>query len=322
MDAIIQVEQLSYAYGPRLALDQLSFEARPGEVLGLLGPNGAGKTTTVRLLNGLLAPSGGEMRLLGLNPALQGDAVRRHTGVLTETPALYERLTASQNLHFFGVLAGMPAADLNARRQELLAFFELSERADQRVATYSKGMKQRLALARTLLHRPQILFLDEPTAGLDPEAAQRVHELVESICRKNGQTVVLCTHNLVEAERLCDRMVILDQGRLLAFGSLSQLRQQLVSGIWVEVTLLQALTPENAARAAALPGVLQAHSLDALHWRFQVQDQTCVPLLASGLVAEGAALLSFLPRQVSLEEIYFQLQRDHRMAHSEVQDEP
>jgi ABC-2 type transport system ATP-binding protein len=161
---------------------------------------------------------------VGLDPVTQDDQVRRQTGVLTETPALYERLTAHQNLDFFATLAGMPAAARNERVNELLGFFDLTGRAGEKVGTYSKGMKQRLALARALLAEPPLLFLDEPTSGLDPEAAAQVNDLIESIHQQNGQTVVLVTHNLYDAQRLCERVVIMNHGRLLALGTLEKLR--------------------------------------------------------------------------------------------------
>src|SRR5688572_7276528 len=167
MTHAIQVEGLSRTFGGLKAVDAVSFTVEPGEVFGLLGPNGAGKTTLVRLLNGVLAASAGTARVLGYDPATQGDAIRARTGVLTEQPALYERLTAPDNLRFFGTLYGVAEADLPRRVDELLATFDLSARAKERVGGYSKGMKQRLALARTLIHQPELLFFDEPTAGLD-----------------------------------------------------------------------------------------------------------------------------------------------------------
>lgn len=321
MEAVVQVDQLCYRYGERQAVDRVSFDARPGEVLGLLGPNGAGKTTTVRLLNGLLQPESGQLRVLGFDPVAQGCELRRQTGVLTETPALYERLTARQNLSFFGTLSGMKAGDLQTRIDALLSFFELDERADQRISTFSKGMKQRLALARALLHRPRMLFLDEPTSGLDPEAAQRVHELVETICRQNGQTVLLCTHNLVEAQRLCDRLVIMDRGQVLAFGSLAELRQRLMPGIWVEVALLRPMSATAAEHLSQVGGVMQAQLQADDNWLFRVEEERNVPALAAQLVGMGADLLSLMPRQVSLEEIYFKVQRGGRQPQEEVQNE-
>ena len=323
MDPVVQVNNLRYLYGEHLAVDYLNFEASHGEVLGLLGPNGAGKTTTVRLLNGLLEPSYGELRVLGLNPVAQGCDLRRQTGVLTETPALYERLTAHQNLAFFGTMAGMDAAAREVRIKELLDFFGLSARAGDQVSTYSKGMKQRLALARALLHDPQILFLDEPTSGLDPEAAQSVQELIESVSRQNGQTVLLCTHNLLEAERLCDRLVILDHGRLLAFGNLDELRKRFAPGLWVSIGFLNPLHPGDAIfkELSAFPGVLDITPESEHSWTLRVAEEAVIPALVARMVSLDAALTSLVPRQVSLEDIYFKLRKESSPLRKEVQHE-
>ena len=308
MNSVIEVDHLTHRYGQRLAVDDLSFSANPGEVLGLLGPNGAGKTTTVRLLNGLFHPQAGQMRLLGLDPVTQGDQVRRQTGVLTETPALYERLTARQNLEFFATLAGMPVGGRAERVKELLAFFDLTGRAAEKVGTYSKGMKQRLALARALLTHPPLLFLDEPTSGLDPEAAAQVHDLIESIHQHNGQTVVLATHNLYDAQRLCDRVVIMNHGRLLALGTLEELRQRFAPGLWVQVELWQPLPELNGESLSRFTGVLEVKQDSPLSLRIQVNENAVVPRLVIYLVQQGAQILSVAPQQVSLEEIYFSLQ--------------
>jgi ABC-2 type transport system ATP-binding protein len=308
MNAVIEVDHLTHRYGQRLAVDDLTFSANPGEVLGLLGPNGAGKTTVVRLLNGLFHPQSGQMRLLGLDPVTQGDQVRRQTGVLTETPALYERLSARENLDFFATLAGMPAKERSARVNELLAFFDLTGRAAENVGTFSKGMKQRLALARALLAHPPLLFLDEPTSGLDPEAAAQVHDLIESIHQHNGQTVMLATHNLYDAQRLCDRVVIMNHGRLLAMGTLDELRQRFAPGVWVQIDLWQPLTGLNYESLAHLAGVLEFKQISTASVRIQVSENAVVPVLVAYLVGQGAQILGVAPQQVSLEEIYFSLQ--------------
>lgn len=309
---VIEVTDLVHYYGTRPAVDGLTFSVEKGEVLGLLGPNGAGKTTTVRLLNGLFSPSAGRVSVLGLDPFQQGDDVRRQTGVLTETPALYERLTARQNLEFFGTLAGMSAASRKSRIDELLAFFELQERANEPVGGYSKGMKQRLALARTLLHRPPLVFLDEPTSGLDPEASQQVHSLIEDIRKENGQTVLLCTHNLYEAERLCDRLAIINKGRLLGLGSLDDLRRQVRPGLWLQIDLWQPLPDGAWAALVSHPAVSQLEAPGSRSLRVLVAGQSAVPVLVADLVGLGAQLLAVRPQPISLEEVYFTLQENDR----------
>ncbi len=307
MSALITVENLSHHFGARPALEQLSFQVNSGEVFALLGPNGAGKTTTVRLLNGLYHPSAGQMTVLGLDPTHQGAQVRCLTGVLTEMPALYERLNAAQNLEFFAVLAGMPQPQRTARIHELLDFFELSDRAGERVGGFSKGMKQRLALARALLTHPPLLFLDEPTSGLDPEAAQQVHTLIDNLRRQDGHTIILCTHNLFEAERLCDRFGVMNHGRMLACGSLEELRRQVKPEHRVRLTFWRPLPSSAAIACGALPGVVQLEAQpQSLH--VQIEDESVVPALVATLVQNGAQVLSVQPQQVSLEDIYFTLQ--------------
>lgn len=309
MDYAIRADALTHDFGEHRAVDGLSFEVTRGEVFGLLGPNGAGKTTTVRLLNGLYSPTQGKVSVLGLEPAAQGREVRSRTGVLTETPALYERLTAAQNLEFFGRLAGMSRPDLNQRVAELLDFFELEKRANDKVGTFSKGMKQRLALARALLHHPEVIFLDEPTSGLDPESALQVRELIDTIRRRDRHTVFLCTHMLNEAERLCDRVAILNSGRLLALGSLEELSRQLISDLWVSVTLWQPLA--NRPNLAGLPGVIQA-DFEERRVRVQIQGEGAIPGVVTALAHSGAQITGVQPEKVTLEEVYFKLQEQSR----------
>ncbi|HWG85871.1 MAG TPA: ABC transporter ATP-binding protein, partial [Deinococcales bacterium] len=230
MSQAITANNLRRDFANLRAVDDLSFTVSKGEVFGMLGPNGAGKTTTVRLLNGVLAPTGGSASVLGHDPARDGEAVRRHTGVLTETPSIYERLSARDNLRFFATLYGVPEDQLDRRADATLASLGLQERARDRAGTFSRGMKQRLALARAIVHDPPLLFLDEPTAALDPEAAKGVLDLIEHLARDGKRTVVLCTHNLTEAERLCDRVAVISRGR----AALLQL----------EVDVLQRVLPE------------------------------------------------------------------------------
>jgi len=307
MNPIVTVEHLTHRYGDRLALEELSFEVRQGEIFCLLGPNGAGKTTTVRLLNGIFPPSAAQIRVLGLDPIRQGSQVRRQTGVLTETPALYERLTARQNLIFFATLCEIPKQNRESRIRELLSFFGLEERADEKVSTYSKGMKQRLALARALLHRPEILFLDEPTSALDPEASAQVRDLIISTGREDGRSVLVCTHILSEAQRLCDRVAILGKGRLLALGSLDELRRRIMPGVRVQVDLLGDIPAGLESCLSALGGV-QSVETGPSSLRLQVREQAVVPTVAQAVIDSGGRLLRLTPQDISLEEVYFALQ--------------
>jgi ABC-2 type transport system ATP-binding protein len=309
MKPVIDVENLQRSFGSHNAVDGLTFTVQSGEVFGLLGPNGAGKTTTVRLLNGILPPSAGSARVFELDPATQGEQVRRKTGVLTETPSLYERLSARDNLEFFATLHEIPGSELTRRVDEMLAFFELSSRATDKVETFSKGMKQRLALARALIHKPPLLFLDEPTSGLDPEAAQQVNDLIASLSRASGQTVVLATHNLVEAQRLCDRVAIMNRGRILALGSLKDLARTLWPVTWVDIVFHVKPAREIEASLMTRPGVIQAQVDDAKYAAaVQVENEDRIPDVVRYLVQQNASILKVHPREYNLEDIYFALQ--------------
>ena len=200
-DLAVWTDGLGRRFGERWAVRDLSLELQRGEVFGLLGPNGAGKTTTIRLLAALIAPSAGRARVDGLDLAREADGVRARVGVLTEAPGLYEKLSAARNLDFFGKLQGLAPAVRAERIERLLRLFDLWDRRLEPTGTFSKGMKQKLAIARALLHDPPVLFLDEPTAALDPEAAAVVRDAIGTL-RGQGRTIVLCTHVLPEAELL------------------------------------------------------------------------------------------------------------------------
>ncbi|MBC7242124.1 MAG: ABC transporter ATP-binding protein [Anaerolineae bacterium] len=308
---MIETHNLTRHFGALVAVHDLNLQIARGEVFGFLGPNGAGKTTTVRLLNGVLNPTAGEIRVLGMDPIAQGPAVRRRTGVLTESPALYEPLSARDNLLIFGELYDVPANVLRRRVDELLEMFELTARADDKVAGYSKGMKQRLALARALIHAPEILFLDEPTAGLDPEAARQVTELIEHLSQEEGRTIFLCTHNLVEAERLCDRVGVVNRGELIAVGTPEELARRIWHGHGIVVRLGRPLSAETLASLKRLEGVAQVEVENSdLHVLLDQEHRT--PAVVRALVEAGAEIYAVRPREHSLEDIYFQLQANAR----------
>jgi ABC-2 type transport system ATP-binding protein len=305
---VIQTSSLSRRFGEKNAVDQLTLEVQAGEIFGFLGHNGAGKTTTVRLLNGVLDPTSGRAKVLGLDPQTEGPALRARTGVLTETPSLDERLSARANLSFYADLYNVPRPDVAGRVSSLLAEFELAERADDKVGGYSKGMKQRLALARALLHKPEMLFLDEPTAALDPVAARHVHTLVESLARREGCTVFLCTHNLVEAQKLCDRVAVMEQGRLVALGTPGELTRQYVKRL--DVDLEVAPTQIDLARQILqqLPRLVLGplkQEKDILTMTLAGRDS--IPELLAILLKNGLCVYRLAPQEVDLEEVYFAL---------------
>jgi len=307
MEKPVIIENLRHSFNGHFALRDLMFDVQLGEVFALLGPNGAGKTTTIRLLNGLYKPSAGKIRVFGMDPVVQGSQVRAQCGVLTETSALYERLTARENLEFFGRLYGLPESLLLKRSAEILEFFSLDSRADDRVGTFSKGMKQRLALARAFFTHPRLLYLDEPTASLDPESALQVHELIENLRKEGDCTVFLCTHHLQEAERLADRVAILHNGQLLALGSLEDLGRKFSQGWRVEIETMSPLEVDTQSIAGVL-GVERNGRVT----RMEVREESIIPGLVRELVNKGAEITGVRSNKPSLEDIYFKLQADAR----------
>jgi ABC-2 type transport system ATP-binding protein len=306
---VISTRNLTRRFGDTIAVNDLDLEVQRGEVFGFLGHNGAGKTTTVRLLNGVLEAHSGTIRVLGMDPVENGPALRVHTGVLTESASLDNRLTARDNLHIYADLFGVPRDKVAARSSELLAFFELDEQADARVATYSTGMRQRLALARTLLHDPEVLFLDEPTAGLDPVAAHHVNGLIESLSREKGRTVFLCTHNLVEAQKLCDRVAVLERGRLVALGTPHELARQYVRRMDLQIEL----APEQLGPALQMVSNAPASLVRGMPRRANgtltvtVTGREAIPDLLAMLVQQGIRVYRLATDEPSLEDVYFAL---------------
>ncbi len=229
---------------------------------------------------------------------------------MTETPSLYERLTARENLRLFAALYDAP--DPQRRADELLALFKLSDRAGDRAGGFSKGMKQRLALARALIHDPQILFLDEPTAALDPEAARTVTDLIEELSSQRGRTVFLATHNLNEAQRLCTRVAVLSHGKLLALGTTAELGRQLWRAAWLDFDLRAPLTPEALAALKGIDAIREVQP-DQLKLAVQVDDEAHTPEVIAAVAASDAQIMRVNPREHSLEDIYFELQRQAEM---------
>jgi ABC-2 type transport system ATP-binding protein len=298
---------LTRRFGDTIAVDDLDLEVHPGEVLGFLGHNGAGKTTAVRLLNGVLAPSSGRMQVLGFDPVQQGPALRRRTGVLTETPSLDERLTARDNLTIYATLYGVPAADVAQRVEQLLETFDLAERADEKAGGYSKGMKQRLAIARALVHEPELLFLDEPTGGLDPVSARQVHQLIHQASSQQGRTVLLCTHNLPEAQRLCDRVAVMEHGKLAALGSPAELAQQFVHTARLELEVEADRQKQAQELLQEMPAVKEVEAQNHNTLLVTGVARPSIPEMIARLVQNEIPLYSVTPLEPSLEDIYFAL---------------
>lgn len=303
-DAAIWCRGLTRRFPSRTALDDLDLHVAPGEVLALLGPNGAGKTTTVRLLNGVLRPDAGEARVLGIDPTTDGDALRQRTGVLTENAGLDDRLTARENLAFTAAMRGMDPAAAGDRVSELLARFGMAEVADERCQGFSTGQRRRVALARALLHDPEVLFLDEPTSGLDPAATADVVRLIEQLARDRGRTIILCTHFLGEAARVADQMAILHRGRLLTSGRPGELAASLWPGVEVDIDLGGPAATGATQWAAALPKIISAEPT-AAGMVVVAEHRGVIPHLVAALGRAELTVYGITPRERTLEDVYF-----------------
>ena len=294
---VVDLHAVRRSFGSQLALDDLTFTASAGTVTVLLGPNGAGKTTAVRMITGALPAEAGEVRTFGLDPAVDGEAVRRRCGVVAAKPALYDRLTGWDNLVYAAELYGLGA---DAPIEESAARFGIDHALDLRVGGYSTGMKTRLALARAVLHGPDLLLLDEPTSGLDPESSRAVLHMIDQLAAQ-GRTVVMCTHLLLEAEGLADQVVMMEDGRTLVAGS----PDELVRRVWPRPSVV--VDAENRASldaVASLAGVVSVTPVGG-PVRVELDDASRVPDLVARLSLGGARLTRVTPHEPTLEELYF-----------------
>ncbi|MBO1307937.1 ABC transporter ATP-binding protein [Enterococcus sp. 669A] len=279
----------------QIAVRDLTLSINQGEVFGFLGPNGAGKTTTIKLLNGMLQPTSGKMQILGEDPTKDPIAIHQFSGVLTERAAMYDQLTGMENLLFYGEVFGLSQEDSRKRGLDLLEQLELSYAADRKLTSYSTGMRQRLSLARAMIHQPKVLFLDEPTSGLDPESVLSVNRLIQDLAKNQGVTVFLCTHQLRYAQEICTSYGLLDEGELLATGTLESLRHRVSKGLKVEV------------QANRISPDLHCKLLGKDRFEFTLIDEQEIPELVRKIVQSGSDIYGVTAKQLTLEEIYFAL---------------
>ena len=300
---MIETRELSKQFGDFTAVRRVSLRVNEGELLALLGPNGAGKTTTVRMLAAILRPTSGWARVAGYDVVSDAQAVRHAVGLLTEFHGLYLRMKALEYLDFFGELQGMSRTQRRERTELLLKRFELWDDRDKRLGEYSKGMRQKLALIRSMIHDPKVLFLDEPTSAMDPHSAKLVRDAIAEL-KRDGRTVVMCTHNLAEAELLADRIAIVRRGAIIALGTPVELKSKLLGAPLLEIRFAEPLD----GLLSVVEQMVQVEQVGPDWVRYRSPNvQVANPRLISRLARAGASIvtLSEVPR--SLEEVYLRI---------------
>jgi ABC-2 type transport system ATP-binding protein len=299
---MIITKDLSKSFNDFLAVDGINLEVGAGEVLALLGPNGAGKTTTVRLLTSILRPSKGRAQVAGFDVISQPDQVRSSVGVLTENHGLYNRMPAFEYLDFFGQIYGMGVKERRDRIHKLLKDFNLLEDSKRRIGEFSKGMRQKLALARALLHNPPVLLLDEPTSAMDPESARLVRDSIKEL-RSDDRAVMICTHNLAEAEELADRIAIIRRGKIIASGSPSFLKDKLLGYPVYEINLGESLNDH----LPELPEEVEVVEIGQDWLRYRCPDpQAMNPVVLKKIIDQEYKVVRLFEVPRSLEQVYLQ----------------
>ncbi len=305
----IRTENLTRDFKTVRALDGLSVDVPSGIIFGFLGPNGAGKTTTINLLLGLLEPSEGEIEVLGYDIRYHTNEIRSRTGALLEYTGLYERLSAEDNMEYFGRIWRLPSTLRKARIKELLTHFDLWDRRKEKVGTWSEGMKQKLAVARTILHNPQLVFFDEPTSGLDPVAAATLRNYIVQLVSQNGTTVFLTTHNLNEAEKLCDRVAVINKGKLVTIGHPDELRAN-TSKSRVRI-IGNGFNEKILSLLRSRTEITDVQLLDGqLH--IDLQENMKISPLISMLISKGVEIEEVRKEKASLEEAFLKLMEEEK----------
>jgi len=301
---VLRTDRLTKRFDHLTAVQDLDLEVREGEVFGFLGPNGAGKTTTLRLLCALIAPTSGTAEVAGFQLGRDDERIRASVGILTEQPGLYERQSAQDNLLFFAALFGLSRAMARSQTERYLRLMGLWDRRTEAVATFSRGMKQKMAIARAALHEPRIVFLDEPTTGLDPDAARTVREFIAQI-RGEGRTVFLCTHNLDEADRLCDRIAFFRRS-VIRIDTPAKLRAELY-GHTTEFRVMPGPSADQLRRVEGVAGVERAHLENGSIIVASADPLAVNPNVVRALVGAGAEIAYVTERRASLEDVYLRV---------------
>jgi ABC-2 type transport system ATP-binding protein len=300
---VIRTEGLTKQFGDFVAVDGMTLTVPEGEVLALLGPNGAGKTTTVRMLASILKPTSGWATIAGYDVVRDARTVRRIVGLLTEFPGLYLRMRVLEYLDFFGQLQGLSPQQRQQRSTELLVRFKMWEARDLRLGEYSKGMRQKLALIRAMLHDPQVLFLDEPTSAMDPHSAKLVRDCILDL-RRERHTIIICTHNLAEAELLADRVAIIRRGQIVALGTLAELRASLLGDPVLELRLAQSLD----GLSPLITDLIDVEEQGETWLRYRTaRPEVINPLLIQRLAQEGTEVITLSEVPRSLEDVYLKI---------------
>lgn len=307
-DNIIEVNNLTKTFGKFTAVDDISFTVKKGEIFGLLGPNGAGKSTTLRMLSTLSRPTKGNATIGGYDTAKNDMQVRQLIGIVSEKMIIYNRLTAKENLRFFGSLFNIPKDTLNKRIDELIELVKLTKWKDNQVGTFSTGMRQRMNVVRALLNMPQVLFLDEPTLGLDPQSSVEIRDFIKKLNQENGTTVVLTTHMMVDADLLCDRIAIIDHGKIIALDTSTNLKK-IISGADTMIIKLEIanLNPDMITAIRTLKCVDSATQENSTSLHVIVHGEEAFDSIVDIIRNKGGKISSMANLQPTLEDVFLHI---------------
>jgi ABC-2 type transport system ATP-binding protein len=307
-EPVVVVRNMTKAFGDFVAVDNISFDMKKGEIFGLLGPNGAGKSTVIRMLSTLTRPTKGTATIGGYDIIKQDNEVRKLIGIVSEKMIMYNRLTARENLWFFGTLFGMPKDELNKRIDQLLELVQLTKWEKSQVGTFSTGMKQRMNIIRALLNMPQVLFLDEPTLGLDPQSTVEIREFIRKLNQKNDTTTLITTHMMGEADLLCDRIGIIDHGKIVALDT-STNRKRKLSGADTTILTLEIanLTPDIIATVRALECVEAISQENSSHFKIHAHGDNVFDTIIDAIRAKKGNITSVQDIQPTLEDVFLHI---------------